>query len=88
VKLQNLASFIFDAPRSIWGRAVWRPGSPGLGSEAFGTIDVVTLSSSDAFPYPDSVRFLYALGNEYKTIKLGLERIQTLLSALGDPHCA
>jgi dihydrofolate synthase/folylpolyglutamate synthase len=48
----------------------------------------VTLSSSDAFPYPDSVRFLYALGNEYKSIKLGLERIQTLLSALGDPHRA
>lgn len=36
--------------------------------------------------YPDSVRFLYALGNEYKTIKLGLERISTLLNALGNPH--
>jgi dihydrofolate synthase/folylpolyglutamate synthase len=49
---------------------------------------LVTLPSSDAFPYPDSVRFLYALGNEYKTIKLGLERIQTLLAALDNPHQA
>ncbi|MGC4053614.1 MAG: folylpolyglutamate synthase/dihydrofolate synthase family protein [Paludibaculum sp.] len=39
-------------------------------------------------PYPDSVRFLYALGNEYKTIKLGLERITTILEALGSPHRA
>ncbi len=38
--------------------------------------------------YPDSVRYLYALGNEFKTIKLGLERIQTLLAALGDPQRA
>lgn len=36
--------------------------------------------------YPDSVQFLYALGNEYKTIKLGLERITALLAGLGDPH--
>jgi dihydrofolate synthase/folylpolyglutamate synthase len=36
--------------------------------------------------YPDSVRFLYALGNEHATIKLGLDRIRTLLAALGDPH--
>lgn len=36
--------------------------------------------------YPESVRFLYALGNEYKTAKLGLDRIRLLLSALGDPH--
>jgi dihydrofolate synthase/folylpolyglutamate synthase len=36
--------------------------------------------------YPDSVRFLYSLGNEVKTAKLGLERIRTLLSALGDPQ--
>jgi dihydrofolate synthase/folylpolyglutamate synthase len=39
-------------------------------------------------PYPESVRFLYALGNEFKTIKLGLERIRTLLDALGRPHQA
>lgn len=36
--------------------------------------------------YPDSVRFLYALGNEIKTAKLGLERIATLLELLGNPH--
>lgn len=38
--------------------------------------------------YPDSVRFLYALGNEIKTAKLGLERVERLLAALGDPHRA
>jgi len=38
--------------------------------------------------YPDSVRFLYALGNEVKTAKLGLERIGLLLEALGDPQQA
>ena len=38
--------------------------------------------------YPDSVRFLYALGNEIKTAKLGLERIQKLLDALGNPQRA
>jgi dihydrofolate synthase/folylpolyglutamate synthase len=36
--------------------------------------------------YPDSVQFLYALGNEIKTAKLGLERITRLLAALGDPQ--
>jgi dihydrofolate synthase / folylpolyglutamate synthase len=36
--------------------------------------------------YPDSVQFLYTLGNEIKTAKLGLERIRTLLTALGDPQ--
>ncbi|HEY4363331.1 MAG TPA: folylpolyglutamate synthase/dihydrofolate synthase family protein [Bryobacteraceae bacterium] len=36
--------------------------------------------------YPDSVRFLYALGNEIKTAKLGLERIQAVLAALGNPQ--
>jgi dihydrofolate synthase/folylpolyglutamate synthase len=36
--------------------------------------------------YPDSVQFLYALGNEIKTAKLGLERIQTVLEALGRPQ--
>src|SRR6516162_5010745 len=40
------------------------------------------------FSYPDSVRFLYELGNEIKTAKLGLERIRTLLGALGDPQHA
>ncbi len=36
--------------------------------------------------YPDSVRFLYSLGNERKTVKFGLERIRTVLDALGNPH--
>lgn len=38
--------------------------------------------------YPDSVRFLYALGNEIKTAKLGLERIRAVLDALGNPQRA
>jgi dihydrofolate synthase/folylpolyglutamate synthase len=38
--------------------------------------------------YPDSVRFLYALGNEIKTAKLGLERIQRVLAALDNPQRA
>ena len=36
--------------------------------------------------YPDSVRFLYSLGNEVKTAKYGLERIAALLRALGNPE--
>lgn len=36
--------------------------------------------------YPDSVQFLYALGNEIKTAKFGLERIRTVLDALGRPQ--
>lgn len=36
--------------------------------------------------YPDSVHFLYALGNEIKTAKLGLERIGVVLDALGRPQ--
>src|SRR5882724_2002006 len=36
--------------------------------------------------YPDSVRFLYSLGNEIKTAKYGLERITTVLEALGHPE--
>ena len=36
--------------------------------------------------YPDSVQFLYSLGNEIKTAKLGLDRVALLLDALGDPH--
>ena len=38
--------------------------------------------------YPDSVQFLYALGNEIKTAKLGLERIRAVLAALGNPEKA
>ena len=44
----------------------------------------VDLSTS----YPESVRFLYALGNEFKTFKFGLDRIRTLLDALGRPQDA
>ncbi len=36
--------------------------------------------------YPDSVRFLYALGNEIKTAKLGLDRIHAVLAALNNPQ--
>jgi dihydrofolate synthase/folylpolyglutamate synthase len=38
--------------------------------------------------YPDSVRYLYALGNEIRTIKLGLDRIRALLGGLGNPERA
>lgn len=38
--------------------------------------------------YSESVQFLYALGNEMKTAKFGLERISALLEALGNPHLA
>jgi dihydrofolate synthase/folylpolyglutamate synthase len=38
--------------------------------------------------YPETVEFLYALGNEVKTIKLGLDRIRTVLEALGNPQKA
>lgn len=34
------------------------------------------------------MRFLYALGNEIKTAKLGLERIRAVLEALGNPQRA
>jgi dihydrofolate synthase / folylpolyglutamate synthase len=36
--------------------------------------------------YPDSVQFLYSLGNEIKTAKLGLERITRVLEALDNPQ--
>ncbi|HSW49663.1 MAG TPA: folylpolyglutamate synthase/dihydrofolate synthase family protein, partial [Bryobacteraceae bacterium] len=38
--------------------------------------------------YPESVRYLYSLGNETKTVKLGLERVSVLLAGLGQPHRA
>ncbi len=38
--------------------------------------------------YPDSVRYLYSLGNEIRVVKLGLERIRNLLARLGDPQKA
>ena len=36
--------------------------------------------------YDQSVQYLYSLGNEVQTAKLGLERITKLLDALGNPH--
>lgn len=36
--------------------------------------------------FPDTVEYLYSIGNEVKTVKLGLERMRVLLEALGDPH--
>jgi dihydrofolate synthase/folylpolyglutamate synthase len=37
--------------------------------------------------YPDSVRYLYSLGNELKAgAKFGIERMQKLLGALGNPE--
>src|SRR5262245_25857098 len=38
--------------------------------------------------YQGTVQFLYALGNEVLTAKLGLDRIRTLLDALGNPQRA
>lgn len=43
---------------------------------------------ADGMTYADSVRYLYSLGNEVLTAKLGLERITALLAALGNPHRA
>lgn len=62
------------------------PGSascsiPALLSNRMGALGAV-LSTS----YPESVRFLYALGNEFKTIKFGLDRIRALLDALARPQ--
>ncbi|HEY3743363.1 MAG TPA: folylpolyglutamate synthase/dihydrofolate synthase family protein [Bryobacteraceae bacterium] len=36
--------------------------------------------------YPDSVKFLYSLGNEIKSVKLGLEPVRELLRELGNPQ--
>jgi dihydrofolate synthase / folylpolyglutamate synthase len=36
--------------------------------------------------YPDSVRYLYSLGNEVKSAKYGLETISTILQALDHPE--
>jgi dihydrofolate synthase/folylpolyglutamate synthase len=38
--------------------------------------------------YTEAVRYLYSLGNEVLTAKLGLERITALLESLGNPHRA
>jgi len=36
--------------------------------------------------FAESVEYLYSLGNEVESMKLGLENIRTLLTALGDPQ--
>ncbi|MBI3684677.1 MAG: bifunctional folylpolyglutamate synthase/dihydrofolate synthase [Acidobacteria bacterium] len=36
--------------------------------------------------YPDSVRFLYSLGNEIKAVKFGLDTIRRLLEEMGAPE--
>jgi dihydrofolate synthase/folylpolyglutamate synthase len=36
--------------------------------------------------YAEAVQYLYSLGNEVLTAKLGLDRISALLEALGNPH--
>ncbi|MCS7026010.1 MAG: bifunctional folylpolyglutamate synthase/dihydrofolate synthase [Bryobacteraceae bacterium] len=38
--------------------------------------------------YPDSVRFLYSLGNEMKTVKFGLDAIAAVLAELDHPERA
>jgi dihydrofolate synthase/folylpolyglutamate synthase len=43
--------------------------------------------TSQTIGYPDSVEYLYSLGNELKVgAKFGLERMQLLLAALGNPE--
>ncbi len=36
--------------------------------------------------FDESVKYLYSLGNEVETMKLGLDNIRALLEALGDPQ--
>jgi dihydrofolate synthase/folylpolyglutamate synthase len=36
--------------------------------------------------YPESVDYLYALGNEIRTAKLGLERMELVAAAMGNPE--
>src|SRR5271166_3953789 len=38
--------------------------------------------------YSESIRYLYSLGNEVHTAKLGLDRIRRLLREMGDPQNA
>jgi dihydrofolate synthase/folylpolyglutamate synthase len=38
--------------------------------------------------FADTLRFLYSLGPELKTVKWDLARIETLLAALGSPQCS
>lgn len=47
----------------------------------------LTLPNKGNLSYPDSVQYLYSLGNEIKAgAKLGLERMRTLLAGLGHPE--
>src|SRR5471030_3032339 len=39
-----------------------------------------------AVNFEGSVKYLYSLGNEVEAMKLGLENIRRLLTALGDPQ--
>src|SRR5579872_482253 len=43
-------------------------------------------SSEFTHSYNESVRFLFSLGHELKVVKWDLERIRTLLAALGNPQ--
>ncbi len=43
---------------------------------------------SSAVSYPEAVRYLLSLGNEVKTARLGLARIERLLEKLGRPQTA
>lgn len=54
------------------------------GAGAVGLVDL----QCENVNYPDSVRFLYALGNEIKTAKLGLDRMTALCAELGHPERA
>jgi dihydrofolate synthase/folylpolyglutamate synthase len=53
----------------------------GLGSHS-----LYSTTEKDFVDYQDSVQFLYTLGNEIKTAKLGLDRIRAVLAALNDPQ--
>ena len=50
--------------------------------------DLCAEQSARGMTYAESVQFLYSLGNEVQTAKLGLERITRLLDALGNPQNA
>ena len=41
-----------------------------------------------AVRYPETVEFLYSLGNEIKTVRFGLESIRAVLNAMGNPQKA
>src|SRR3954452_18981998 len=46
----------------------------------------VPKGAARAMTYPDSVHFLYSLGNEIKSVKLGLAPMRELMRELGDPQ--